>query len=215
VDLRALLYDPRRRNRTRTRHRQALRGTARWTPGDHEPGGPRYHGAGETPRGRAARGREQHTRKLGEPRMNGPTVLIVDDERTLARAIRTFLSEQGYEVEVAEDAEKALGLLGRLHPDVVFTDVRLPGIGGLELLKRIREFDSAISVVVMTAFGSIEGAVEAVKLGAFDYVKKPLDLEEIKLLADRARETSLLKQELSYYRERAEKDAPFEGMLGR
>ncbi|PYR31576.1 MAG: hypothetical protein DMF90_25350 [Acidobacteria bacterium] len=147
--------------------------------------------------------------------MNGPTVLIVDDERTLAKAMRAFLSEQGYEAEVAEDAEKALGLLGRLHPDVVFTDVRLPGIGGLELLKRIREFDSAISVVVMTAFGSIEGAVEAVKLGAFDYVKKPLDLEEIKLLADRARETSLLKQELSYYRERAAKDAPFEGMLGR
>ena len=134
--------------------------------------------------------------------MNGLTVLIVDDERTLARAIRTFLAEQGYEAEVAEDAEKALVLLPRLHPDVVFTDVRLPGIGGLELLKRIREFDSAISVVVMTAFGSIEGAVEAVKLGAFDYVKKPLDLEEIKLLADRARETSLLKQELSYYRQR-------------
>jgi two-component system response regulator AtoC len=146
--------------------------------------------------------------------MNGPTVLIVDDERTLARAIRTFLSEQGYEAEVAEDAEKALDLLGRLHPDVVFTDVRLPGIGGVELLKRIREFDSAISVVVMTAFGSIEGAVEALKLGAFDYVKKPLDLEEIKLLADRARETSLLKQELSYYRQRAAQSAPFEGMVG-
>jgi DNA-binding NtrC family response regulator len=146
--------------------------------------------------------------------MNGPTVLIVDDERTLARAIRTFLSEQGYEAEVAEDAEKALVLLPRLHPDVVFTDVRLPGIGGLELLKRIREFDSAISVVVMTAFGSIEGAVEAVKLGAFDYVKKPLDLEEIKLLADRARETSLLKQELSYYRQRGAQHGPFEGMVG-
>ena len=147
--------------------------------------------------------------------MNGLTVLIVDDERTLARAIRTFLSEQGYEAEVAEDAEKALGLLGRLHPDVVFTDVRLPGIGGLELLKRIREFDSAISVVLMTAFGSIEDAVEALKLGAFDYVKKPLDLEEIKLLAERARETSLLKQELSYYRQRAAAlDGPFEGMVG-
>ena len=146
--------------------------------------------------------------------MNGLTVLIVDDERTLARAIRTFLSEQGYEAEVAEDAEKALGLLGRLHPDVVFTDVRLPGIGGLELLKRIREFDSAISVVLMTAFGSIEDAVEALKLGAFDYVKKPLDLEEIKLLADRARETSLLKQELSYYRQRAGQDGAFAGMVG-
>ena len=66
----------------------------------------------------------------------------------------------------------------------------------------------------MTAHGSIEGAVEAVKLGAFDYVKKPLDLEELKLLADRARETSLLKQELSYYRRRERPEVPFGDVVG-
>src|SRR5205085_12166244 len=67
---------------------------------------------------------------------------------------------------------------------------------------------------MLTAYGSIEGAVEAVKLGAFDYVKKPVDLEELKLLADRARETRLLKQELSYYRRRATTDVGFEGLVG-
>jgi DNA-binding NtrC family response regulator len=146
--------------------------------------------------------------------MSNSTILIVDDERTLARAVKAFLAEQGYEVEVAGDAEQALGLLESLHPDVVFADVRLPGMSGVELLRRIREFDATTAVIIMTAYGSIEGAVEAVKLGAFDYVKKPIDLEELKLLADRARETSLLKQELSYYRQRATGSAPFAAILG-
>lgn len=146
--------------------------------------------------------------------MSNGTILIVDDERTLARAIRGYLVEAGYEAEVAGDAEQALGMLEALRPDVVFTDVRMPGMSGIELLRKIREFDSSISVCVMTAFGTIEGAVEAVKLGAFDYIKKPVDLEEVKLLADRARETSQLRQELSYYRKRATSDVVLTGIVG-
>ncbi len=148
--------------------------------------------------------------------MSKSTVLIVDDERTLARAIKAFLTESGYEAEVAGDAEQALRLLETMRPDVVFSDVRLPGMTGIELLRRIREFDAAIPVIIMTAHGTIEGAVEAVKLGAFDYLKKPVDLEELRLLADRARESSQLKQELSYHRRRdAAQGAPLAGVLGR
>jgi DNA-binding NtrC family response regulator len=147
--------------------------------------------------------------------MSGSTVLIVDDERTLARAIKAFLTEAGYEAEVAGDAEQALGMLETLRPDVIFSDVRLPGMNGIDLLKRIREFDAAIPVVIMTAHGTIEGAVEAVKLGAFDYLKKPVDLEELRILADRARETTQLRQELSYYRRQAARDVPTTGVLGR
>jgi two-component system, NtrC family, response regulator AtoC len=143
------------------------------------------------------------------------TVLIVDDERTLARAMKAFLAEAGYEAELAGDGEQALELLPRLRPDVIFADVRLPGMSGIDLLRRIREFDPAIPVIIMTAYGTIEGAVEAVKLGAFDYMKKPVDLEELRLLADRARENAILKQELSYYRRRAANDLPFAGILGR
>jgi len=146
--------------------------------------------------------------------MSGPTVLVVDDERTLARAIKLFLADCGYEAVVAEDGEQALQVLERLRPDVVFTDVRLPGMSGIELLGRIRAFDPAIPVVVMTAYGSIEGAVEAVKLGAFNYLKKPVDLEELRLLAERARESRVLTQELSFYRRRAARDLPFAGLLG-
>jgi len=145
---------------------------------------------------------------------SGGTVLIVDDERTLARAVKAFLAEAGYEAEVADDGERALALVQTLRPDVVFTDVRLPGMSGIDLLRRIREFDPAIPVIIMTAYGTIEGAVEAVKLGAFDYMKKPVDLEELKLLADRARENAMLREELSYYRRRAANEVPLPGLLG-
>jgi DNA-binding NtrC family response regulator len=88
-------------------------------------------------------------------------------------------------------------------------------MNGIDLLRKIREFDPAIPVVIMTAHGTIEGAVEAVKLGAFDYLKKPVDLEELKLLADRAREHSQLRQELSYYRRRdAARESPLAGVIG-
>jgi DNA-binding NtrC family response regulator len=146
--------------------------------------------------------------------MSNGTILVVDDERTLARVVKVFLTEAGYETEVAGDAESALEMLERLKPDVVFTDVRLPGMSGIELLQKVRAFDPTISVVVMTAFGSIEGAVEAVKLGAFDYIKKPVDLDELKLLADRARENSRLRQELSYYRKQATREVSLSGILG-
>ena len=91
--------------------------------------------------------------------MSGSTVLIVDDERTLARANRTFMTEAGYEAEVAGDAEQALELLETLRPDVVFTDVRLPGISGIDLLRRVREFDPAIPVIIMTAYADLDRAV--------------------------------------------------------
>src|SRR3989441_10220720 len=146
--------------------------------------------------------------------MSGATVLIVDDEHTLARSAQAFLADHGYETEVASTGEKALELLASVQPDVVFADVRLPGMSGIELLKRIREFDPVLPVVMVTAYGTIEGAVEAVKLGAFDYVKKPVDLEELKLLAERARADRLLKQELSYYRSRATRDVGFAGLVG-
>jgi DNA-binding NtrC family response regulator len=142
------------------------------------------------------------------------TVLIVDDERNLARAVKAFLAEAGYEAETAADAEQALSLVQSIRPDVVFADVRLPGMSGTDLLRRIQEFDPAIPVIIMTAYGTIEGAVEALKLGAFDYMKKPLDLEELKLLADRARETALLRQELSYYRRRESHEAAFASIIG-
>lgn len=158
--------------------------------------------------------------------MTRSTILVVNDERTLARSIKTYLADYDYDVEVAGDAERALELLERVRPDVVFANVRLPGMSGITLLQRIRAFDPALPVIIMTAYGTIAGAVEAVKLGAFDYLKKPIDLDELRLLADRARESSRVRGELSYYRERAgegggagrrgggSSGGPFAGIMG-
>jgi len=143
------------------------------------------------------------------------TVLIVDDEKTLARSIKLFLLEQGYEAEVAEDGVQALELVETLHPDLVFLDFRLPRITGVELLQKIRQYDPSIAVVMMTAHGTIEGAVEAMKLGALDYLKKPVDLDELKILVERAQESSRLRQEVLYYRERETRDFEVEGLIGR
>jgi len=143
------------------------------------------------------------------------TVLIIDDERTLARSIKLFLVGQGYDAEVAEDGDRGLELLEKIHPDLVFLDYRLPRATGLELLKKIREYDPYISVVMMTAHGTIEGAVEAMKLGAFDYLKKPVDLDELKILVERAQENSRLRQEVRYYREKEARDPEASGLLGR
>ena len=77
------------------------------------------------------------------------TVLIVDDEKTLARSIKLFLLEHGWEAEVAEDGDRALELIEKLHPDLVFVDFRLPKLTGLELLKKIRNYDPYIAVVMM------------------------------------------------------------------
>jgi len=143
------------------------------------------------------------------------TVLVVDDEKTLARSIKLFLGEHGYEAEVAEDGDQALELLEKLHPDLVFLDLRLPKTTGLELLRKIRQYDPYIAVVMMTAYGTIEGAVEAMKLGALDYLKKPIDLDELKIVVERAQEASRLRQEVQYYRERETRDFEFEGLIGR
>jgi len=129
-------------------------------------------------------------------------VMIVDDEKTLARSIQLFLREQGYDAEVAHDGPRALELLPKLNPDLVFLDLRLPGTNGLELLKSIRAHDDSTAVVLMTAYGTIEGAVEAMKLGGFDYLTKPLDLDELRLIVERAQEDRRLRQEVRYYRER-------------
>ncbi|HZI75912.1 MAG TPA: response regulator, partial [Gemmatimonadales bacterium] len=99
------------------------------------------------------------------------TVLVVDDERTLARAIKAFLKESGYEAEVASDGESAVGMLQSLRPDVVFADVRLPGMSGIDLLKSLRKRQNTIPVIVMTGHGDVPLAVEAMKYGATDFLE--------------------------------------------
>jgi NtrC-family two-component system response regulator AlgB len=123
------------------------------------------------------------------------TVLIVDDEKNIRSHLATYVSDLGHRTETAEDAATALRLLGQLEPDVVFSDVRMAGMDGLELLREIRRRRPEAVVVLMTAYGTVRGAVEAMRDGAYDYLVKPFDLDEVGLLLDRVLEVRTLRRE--------------------
>ncbi len=109
----------------------------------------------------------------------GLDLLVVDDEPTQRRMISEYLVEQGHRVREAGEGEEALRLLGNARPDLVLTDVRLPGIDGVELLRRARKQGCDAEFLVMTAFVTVENAVEAMRAGAYDYLTKPISLEAL------------------------------------
>jgi len=106
-------------------------------------------------------------------------ILVVDDERSIRDAIRQILEYEGHDVAVAEDGMDALEVVGEFRPDLIFLDVKMPGLDGLETLGRIREGDPAALVVMISGHGTIETAVEATRSGAFDFLQKPLDSDRL------------------------------------
>ncbi|MCF8111824.1 MAG: sigma-54 dependent transcriptional regulator [Desulfobacteraceae bacterium] len=106
-------------------------------------------------------------------------ILIVDDDAQLRQSFVRLLGEEGYDVRAASSGEAGISSIEEKAPDLVVLDIRLPGIDGLETLKRIQEIDAKTPVVIMTAFGTTENAIEATKQGAFDYVLKPFDIPEM------------------------------------
>jgi DNA-binding NtrC family response regulator len=113
-------------------------------------------------------------------------LLLVDDDPSVRRALGGTLSEAGYEVVTAEDAESALAQLVDSSPDVILSDIRMPGLDGIELLKKIRERASSVDVILMTAFDDMPTVVRAMREGAFDFLVKPLELEELQSVLERA-----------------------------
>src|SRR5215467_388226 len=111
-----------------------------------------------------------------------PNVLIVEDEPKMQRLLELNLSEEGYTIRAAADAETALSHLRQEKADIVVTDLKLPGMNGLEFLHEIKRMDASLPVILMTAFGTVETAVEAMKAGASDYVLKPFSMDELKLV---------------------------------
>jgi len=103
------------------------------------------------------------------------TVLVIDDEDSMREGCRQVLADDGYRAEVAENGEQGLRLVRQLGPRIVLVDLKMPGIGGLEVLARIREIDPSIATVVITGYGTIDSAVEAMRTGASDYLCKPFD----------------------------------------
>lgn len=113
-------------------------------------------------------------------------ILIVDDEPRMRQVLSLLLQKWGYRVETAPSGKEALGTLGETHCDVMLTDLKMPGMEGDELLRLVKKEYPTLPVIIMTAFGTVKSAVEAMKAGAYDYILKPFDNEELRLTLERA-----------------------------
>ena len=134
------------------------------------------------------------------------TILIIDDEPYLPHQLARYLHEHGYEVRTAADGEVGLAEIQRNTIDLILLDLRLPKISGLDLLTQIRKIDQDVPVVMLTAYGDVQTAVTAMKLGACDYLLKGFDLDELLLVVQRSLETSAMSRELrELRRERSDK----------
>lgn len=123
------------------------------------------------------------------------TVLVVDDKDMLRDSVGATLQRAGYTVVAAADGGSALDVISRRRPDAVVTDLKMPGISGVDLLEKVREFDEDLPVVLMTAFGDVDSAVRAMKLGAWDYITKPFEGDELLIAVRRAIEHARLRRE--------------------
>jgi two-component system, NtrC family, response regulator AtoC len=128
-----------------------------------------------------------------------PSVLIIEDEKILAHAMRDYLAHHGYEPVVAGSGEGGLKLLRDSEMDLVVLDYQLPGMDGIETLRQIKQATPATEVVMVTAHGSVKIAVEAMRAGSFDYLTKPVDLEELAVVLDKAWTHARLQRELRYW----------------
>jgi len=133
-----------------------------------------------------------------------PLILVVEDETILGDSICTYLEHHGYTATVARSGEEGIRLAEESSPDVAVVDIRLPGLDGLGVLRKLRDVSAATEVVMMTAHASVASAVEAMKAGAFDYLTKPLDLDEVRVVVDKALAHQRMRRELNYLKAKEE-----------
>lgn len=142
-------------------------------------------------------------------------ILVVDDDESLRRVTQVQLEQAGFKAATAADGNEALSILQKLPIDLVITDLRMPEIPGMELLKRIRADYADVLVIVLTAFGTVESAVEAMKAGAYDYITKPVHPDELELIARRSLEHLSLLEENRTLRSSLDAKYGFENIIGR
>ena len=128
-------------------------------------------------------------------------ILIVDDEMLVRNFLAETLRRKNLEITTAENGQKAISLLKNQHFDLVITDMKLPDLTGIEILKKAKELHPETMVIVITAFGTVENAVEAMRLGAFNYLLKPFSPDAIEALIDKAKEHQSLIHENQYLRQ--------------
>ncbi|MBI5083330.1 MAG: sigma-54-dependent Fis family transcriptional regulator [Acidobacteria bacterium] len=147
--------------------------------------------------------------------MIGKRILVVDDEENLRRVTQLKLQQAGYEAMTASDGAQALEVLAKHPQDLVLTDLKMPGMSGIELLQKIKEEYLEVVVIVVTAYGTIESAVEAMRLGAYDYIIKPVNADALKLIVSRALEHHRLQEEVKNLRSAIDRKFGFESIIGK
>ncbi len=143
------------------------------------------------------------------------TLLIIDDEKSLLEVLEVVFKKEGYEVKTATSGGEALEILNGNSVDLVITDIRMPHISGMEILRYVKENKPEVPVIVITAYGSISQAVEALKAGALDYIVKPFDVEELKILVARGLERKHLEMENILLKKDLKEKFRFEDMIGK
>ena len=146
--------------------------------------------------------------------MSKKVILIVDDDESQRRLIEFWLQEEGYPTLTANDGRAGLHTFEQKSPCLVIADIRMPGMDGIDLLGRIKDINPDTPVILVTAFGAVNNAVEAMKLGAADYILKPLNADELKLSVQRALEHQQLVNENRYLRDFADTAFRFENLVG-
>ena len=146
--------------------------------------------------------------------MSKKRILVVDDDESLRWVTQAQLQQCGYDVAAAADAASALEQIRNSPPDLAITDLKMPGMSGLDLLRAIRAEYPEIIVIVVTAFGTVENAVEAMKAGAYDYITKPVNVDELRLIVSRGLEHLDLREEVRVLRSSLDKKYGFENILG-
>jgi len=146
---------------------------------------------------------------------NKSQILVVDDEQSMREYLSIMLEKEGYLVDCAEDGGAASSLINEKVYDLVLSDIRMPNLNGIELLGRIKELGTDTIVIMMTAFSTTEQAVEAMKLGAYDYVLKPFKNEEIRLVLRKALQHHQLKKENNRLRKQLDERYSFDRLIGK
>ncbi len=145
--------------------------------------------------------------------MAGERILVVDDEAINLEFLEEFLTHHGYEVRTAADGQSALQLINQEHFHVVLSDLKMPGIDGVELVRRLNELDPSAVGIIFTGYATIETAVEAIKAGAYDYVTKPFQVDEILIVLQRALEFQRLHDENISLRRQLKAKYKFDNIL--
>ncbi len=143
------------------------------------------------------------------------SVLIVEDEDRMRELLHKIIAREGYQVEEAPNGNAALACFEDRIYDIVLTDIKMPGINGIELLKEIKKISPRTYVIIMTAFGTINSAVEAMKQGAYDYISKPFKLDEIQILIRKIIEERALRQEVDHLRKEVRRRYRFTNIIGK